>query len=1180
MEIQKVIEELKIIHVFLLARSEDTTRVALLASTLSDEVNRLLDKKLLQSHNKARVQELRSLASSLDELKQDAAYSFNTKLRDLNNGLAEETISGAAKLLESSMANPDALLRDTQAFVNHLLKGEMWLVEVDAIRPQFQEVVGSFKEKFFSLLSTTVRSSPAQLGDLRSIAQKMDDLAAKVLQGQRWEPMAVQAKLIIEQHSNNVLPDLVAAAERELDRGEEMKYDVVLARLNEVGPWWVKPGKVLEERMAKIIERFDFSLMNEWDACAQKGGSEELQDLLRIGRQYDKSSAVLTGRAANQKCELLKKMEEYQRQVTATELIKRIRTSIESKQEELQKQQQEAKQKLQQLSREQLEETDPPTWMFKLRKGGFKAYTKDKSAEVEQAYQAWIANGKPSKQTERRIKLAIDIPPPTPGSKDRADNPLTALQEMYSIDFMLLTQMNMTKGTGMRKLKRAEPSSAAQKLTGTYFASVSQLFKSVVGDLEEVEADMRLMGARAAGMQKSIDEVLQSLTSCANDFLEVAVLVRDMKSINDFISLLRNYTEKMGIDSKLKELRLRDVTAELARCHAPIQERSIPAGWEGLKQLHRKDLLHKRLKLHETKIDLQIKSRRRAMMLSQALLSEYSSDRSFCAKFRAEAAKILGESARRALQTNQADELCAVLRGLKSFECDVADLVQEAREWVRKSISDACADELTSSKLIAQLLDDDRNIAKAAQTSFEDFSPVKELVPAIVGRALKECTLQGKQCALLREKLASGAKASKEKIAVGEIFELQKMIASSVLQIATVRSKLWDTTTEFDSQFWAQLHPKYEQLGMDEKEATIEWTVAFCEQVGVDIPDWMMNKDQVEAMKKLQVGVQGNDLDLLVEAMIFAKRTKATDPQFVDLSKQAMEKLRNLKKLPPGWEVNQMVGDDPRAKIFGEVDLNEPSIKAKFQSLLDATNVGILTRDRVALQGTTDLPRGYRVERVVSVMNADSWELYLNTRDKVASECAKFATEVPTPSGTWEQWSGPVATAEHGQAILSECKLPPLEEGANEFLMLHGTKPDAAQNIAHNHFDMAFACKDGLFGAGLYFAESSSKSDEYVKCDDKSHYPLIVARVTLGHVNYCDAKDPTVDPGRDKLLDSCLAGEFHSVLGDRKKVRNTYREFIVYDHYQVYPQFIGGTQDYDACLPESSEHDAVAQQML
>jgi len=113
-----------------------------------------------------------------------------------------------------------------------------------------------------------------------------------------------------------------------------------------------------------------------------------------------------------------------------------------------------------------------------------------------------------------------------------------------------------------------------------------------------------------------------------------------------------------------------------------------------------------------------------------------------------------------------------------------------------------------------------------------------------------------------------------------------------------------------------------------------------------------------------------------------------------------------------------------------------------------------------------------------------------------------------------------------------------------------------ASLIAENHFDMAFACKTGMLGAGLYFAESSTKSDEYVKGNAKNQFPIIFARVTLGRINYCDKPDPSKDPGREKLQDSCLHGSYHSVLGDRIKVRKTYREYVVYDHFQVYPQFV------------------------
>ncbi|OLQ12682.1 hypothetical protein AK812_SmicGene3389 [Symbiodinium microadriaticum] len=78
----------------------------------------------------------------------------------------------------------------------------------------------------------------------------------------------------------------------------------------------------------------------------------------------------------------------------------------------------------------------------------------------------------------------------------------------------------------------------------------------------------------------------------------------------------------------------------------------------------------------------------------------------------------------------------------------------------------------------------------------------------------------------------------------------------------------------------------------------------------------------------------------------------------------------------------------------------------------------------------------------------------------------------------------------------------------------------------------------------------------YVKGDSKGWYPMILCRVTLGRIYYCANQDPTKDPGRDKLESACTTGGYHCVLGDRLKARGTYREYVVYDHFQVYPQFI------------------------
>jgi len=122
--------------------------------------------------------------------------------------------------------------------------------------------------------------------------------------------------------------------------------------------------------------------------------------------------------------------------------------------------------------------------------------------------------------------------------------------------------------------------------------------------------------------------------------------------------------------------------------------------------------------------------------------------------------------------------------------------------------------------------------------------------------------------------------------------------------------------------------------------------------------------------------------------------------------------------------------------------------------------------------------------------------------------------------------------------------------------MIHGTTHVAADAISSADFDMARASPSGLFGAGIYFAESISKSDEYVQGrrgpDGKEEFPLLICRVCLGYTYYCDERHPD----RRKLERRCLSENWHSVIGDRKKTSGTFREFIIYDNLQVFPAFI------------------------
>merc|ERR1711920_106520 len=111
----------------------------------------------------------------------------------------------------------------------------------------------------------------------------------------------------------------------------------------------------------------------------------------------------------------------------------------------------------------------------------------------------------------------------------------------------------------------------------------------------------------------------------------------------------------------------------------------------------------------------------------------------------------------------------------------------------------------------------------------------------------------------------------------------------------------------------------------------------------------------------------------------------------------------------------------------------------------------------------------------------------------------------------------------HGEALAMQ---------ANEVWLLHGTSHAAAEGITTGDYDMTRANPSGLFGAGLYFAESSSKADEYVQGGGSPEvFPVLVCRVTLGYVYYCEERRPD----KRELERKCLKDQYHCVLGDRKK---------------------------------------------
>ena len=47
-----------------------------------------------------------------------------------------------------------------------------------------------------------------------------------------------------------------------------------------------------------------------------------------------------------------------------------------------------------------------------------------------------------------------------------------------------------------------------------------------------------------------------------------------------------------------------------------------------------------------------------------------------------------------------------------------------------------------------------------------------------------------------------------------------------------------------------------------------------------------------------------------------------------------------------------------------------------------------------------------------------------------------------------------------------------------------------------------------------------------------------------------------VQKERDEYLVKCQRGEVNCLVGDRERIRGTFREFVIFDEEQVYPNYI------------------------
>eukprot|EP00931_Biecheleriopsis_adriatica_P032634 TRINITY_DN19023_c1_g1_i17.p1 TRINITY_DN19023_c1_g1~~TRINITY_DN19023_c1_g1_i17.p1 ORF type:complete len:4010 (-),score=873.77 TRINITY_DN19023_c1_g1_i17:154-12183(-) len=297
-----------------------------------------------------------------------------------------------------------------------------------------------------------------------------------------------------------------------------------------------------------------------------------------------------------------------------------------------------------------------------------------------------------------------------------------------------------------------------------------------------------------------------------------------------------------------------------------------------------------------------------------------------------------------------------------------------------------------------------------------------------------------------------------------------------------------------------------------------------------------------EAREKLRKHVQ--DLSsagvAIKESELMKLYKSACDASLDDIAEHIVETLGSA--MPKEWAWTKL-------SVKKEV-LVDDALIARIQQMLNETfqcwgSIPV-TRDR-----RNPMVRELQVEEVIHIANPENWLGYSRKREEIRK---KLATLDPAERDLdWDIKSQRVS--------LKGVKLHPVEpidKSINEAWMWHGTGKDAATGITDTDFDLSRAgsAVGTMFGRGLYFAESCMKSDEYTKLDERGWCPLILSRVTCGRMYYCDAKRPF--DITDELEAAChrTTGEYHCVLGDREKVRRTFREFIVFDNDQVYPEYI------------------------
>ena len=265
----------------------------------------------------------------------------------------------------------------------------------------------------------------------------------------------------------------------------------------------------------------------------------------------------------------------------------------------------------------------------------------------------------------------------------------------------------------------------------------------------------------------------------------------------------------------------------------------------------------------------------------------------------------------------------------------------------------------------------------------------------------------------------------------------------------------------------------------------------------------------------------------------------------------------------------------PFTSDYEEVDV--PRGSAEFNHIHDKLNETIEQHNSGygCIPGTTEDPVGFEVLRIIRLQNKTQWTNYFFKKR------ALWAKYRDLPS---------FESSQHMEKFPS--RMPCLDKSINEYHLWHGTSWNTVEIIKKYGLDPRVSSVMGMFGGGCYFAEDSSKSNQYIPCPtcgkgaifraksedckckpNLQEFPMVLCRVLLGDIHVVKKYDvdkyrgvdasrpvrrPPNKPNSMEAYDSIL-GETQkngATAASRKQRPLQFREYITYDDSCSYPEYI------------------------